>query len=247
MKYEKEYQEIAHNYLCTDEQYYLNRAEISLDDYFKKNLDYLSSKKILEWGVGLGQNIYHLNGMHYQVKGYDVSKFAVDFCKSKGIDATTKLNPKEQFDIIFCRHVLEHLQNPWDAVRAIRDHLKDGGVLDLIIPCERHLNVSFKPDHNGHLWAWNFRCINNLLGELGFRVIKNEMRTEGDGYHKLMFIKNMWLYNLATKIAGNLRGCRELRIVAIKEETITEKIEKIRKDPKAMKEVKEMLKEMTEK
>ena len=87
--------------------------------------------------------------------------------------------------------------------------MKKGGILDLIIPYERHRKVSFEPDHNGHLWGWNFRCINNLLGELGFKVIKNEVLVEGDGYYKL---KSYWL----TKIAGWIRGCRELRIVAVK-------------------------------
>ena len=210
MRYEKAYQETAHNHLCTDEDYYLLRATAAFKDYFRKNRDYLSGKRILDWGCGLGQNIYHLNGMHYQVAGYDTSDFAVEFCKKKGIPAVTKLpRGKGEYDVIFCRHVLEHLHDPYDTLKEMVSHLKTGGVLDLIVPCERHNEVSFKPDHNGHIFAWNFRCINNLLAEMGLQVIKNEILVEGDGYYKL---KSAWL----AKIAGYVRGCRELRIVGMK-------------------------------
>lgn len=228
MKYEKEYQEVAHDYLCKDEEYYNLRARVVFEDYFRKNFKSIQGsfdqkrKKIIEWGVGLGQNVYILNRFGIDVVGYDTSKFAVDFCKKKGLNASNKLIGK--YDVIFCRHVLEHLLNPYDTLKEMCSHLKQGGILDLIIPYERHKRVPLKPDHNGHLWGWNFQCINNLLGELGFKVIKNEVLIQGEGYHKLKFVYDwwpfdfggVWAYNLATKLVGWIRGCRELRIVGIK-------------------------------
>ena len=207
MKYEKEYQELAHNYLCKDEDYYVYRACLAFKDYFYKNINYLEGKKLLEYGCGLGQNIYYLRSF-CEVKGYDISKFAVDFCKKKVIDATTKMFG--MFDVIFCRHVLEHTIDPYKHLKIIHRHLKKGGILDLILPYERHKMVNFKPDHNGHLYSWNFRCINNLLARTGFKVVKNEVLVERDGY------KTFNCDNLATKFAGWIRGCRELRIVAVK-------------------------------
>ncbi len=208
MKYEKDYQELAHNHLCTDEDYYVMRANFAYKDYFQDK--FLRSKKFLEYGVGMGQNIYALNAKGYDVSGYDISKFALDFCKKKGLNVTCKLNKKDKYDVIFCRHVLEHLNTPYDTLKEMVKHLNTDGYLDLIVPYERHKNVPFGPDRNGHLWAWNFRCLNNLLHELGLKVIHNEVLVEGDGYQKLRS------YHLC-KFVGWIRGCRELRVVACKQ------------------------------
>lgn len=206
MKYEKEYQELVHNNLYKDPEYYAMRAAFAYKDYFAdKHLGY---KKLLEWGCGLGQNIYFLNCIGYDVAGYDISKFAIDFCKKKGLNVSNKL--KGKYDVIFCRHVLEHLQDPYNTLKEMAKHLNAGGYLDLIIPYERQREGDFTPDsRNGHLWAWNMQTIVNLIHDTGYKVIQVEKLVEGDGYYKLKS-------NLLAKLAGWIRGCRELRVVAIK-------------------------------
>jgi hypothetical protein len=88
----------------------------------------------------------------------------------------------------------------------------------LVIPYEEHERVSFKPDIHRHLYSWNFRTINNLLDEAGFRVVENEILPFAMGYKKFMFTSriSLYLYNFLTKLVGRLRGARELKIVAVR-------------------------------
>ena len=214
--YEEEYHKTLHGYLYQSPKYYELRAKLAYLNYFKGMN--LKNKNILEYGCGLGQNIYYLNNKGINVQGYDISKFAIGFCKKRGLNASSNLTKKDKFDIIFSRHVLEHLKNPFEILVKIRKNLNKQGTLILIIPHEIHEKVELKPDINMHLYCWNFRTINNILHEAGFKVIKNEILPFGMGYKKLAFLSKIsfGLYDLATKLAGRLRGAKEMRIIAVK-------------------------------
>jgi SAM-dependent methyltransferase len=215
--YEGEYHSTLHKHLYTNPEYYELRAKLACLNYFG-GLGDLKSRKVLEFGCGLGQNIYWLSERGASVKGYDISKFALDFCRKKGLDATDKLGKLGKFDIIFSRHVLEHLPNPLESLKEMGDKLEKEGTLILVLPREGHENASFEPDIHKHLYSWNFRTINNLLDEAGFRVVENKVLPFAMGYRKLMPLGriNLELYDSATKLIGRLRGAKELKIVAIK-------------------------------
>lgn len=219
--YNKEYHESLHNYLCVDKEYYKLRARLAYE-YYWKDMQY-ESKDILEFGMGMGHNIYELAKARTEgimVNGYDVSKFAVDFCKKKGIDATNDYNSLGQFDIIFSAHVLEHLLNPLDTLIQLKNKLKPNGKLILMLPREIHEKVELKPNISRHLWCWNFECINNLLDEAGYKVIENSWHRYGSGFMKLKAIgkRSFVLYRFLTMIAGRLVNAKELKIVAVKNE-----------------------------
>jgi SAM-dependent methyltransferase len=218
MEYEKGYHEELHNSLINNSELYRIRAKIAYNDYFKK-ID--RDKKILEYGCGLGQNIFILSQFGMNVYGYDISKFAVDFCNKQGINATTEWNKIPKVDIIFSKFVLEHVTNPYDELKKMHDKLNDNGLIILVLAREKYTRVPLTPDENRHLWTWNFQAINNLLYETGFNVINNKMRYDRGGFTKLFkplyqVIDSELLYTLGTKLVGVFTDSKEIRIYARK-------------------------------
>ena len=210
--YEKEYHRKAHSFLLDDDEYYLLRAKLAIKNYFS---GIPSSAKVLEFGAGMGQNIFLLKDR----QAYDISAFSLNECEKRGIPIIRHKSgiPNNHFDFVLSSHNLEHMENPLESLKLLRKKLKKNGKLILILPKEHHKKVGFKPDHNQHLYAWNFRTINNLLDKAGFKVIENRT-IYGTAYHKLKFISRMSfaLYSLKVKTAGFLLRSSEMKIVAMR-------------------------------
>ena len=208
--YENDYHNCLHKYLITDESYYKARARLALVKYFK---GIPKNSKILEFGCGVGQNIYMLKN----AIGYDISNYSLNIAKSKGVNIIGNIKDikNNSCDVVFSSHVLEHVENPIETLKLIKSKIKEGGKLILVLPVEKHAKVDFNMDVNQHLYAWNFRTINNLLIKAGFKVIKNEF-AYGTAYHKLLFVSkvNFRLYHWLTKLAGFVKGSKEMIIVA---------------------------------
>lgn len=210
--YEQDYHLEKHGYLHDDEEYYLARAKVAKHDYFYYPLD--KSKKILEYGVGLGKNIYYFPN----AIGYDISKFAVDFCRKKGINATTdfKKIKDNSCDIVFSCHVLEHLENPLKALKEMKKKLNDTGLLVTVLPIDRWKKPNIN-DKDQHLYNWNFNTITNLLVRAGFYPLEYKI-IRRTGFKKLLpFIRiSFKLYLFLTKLAAIVFGSKHMMIIAQK-------------------------------
>ena len=195
-----------------NEDYYNARAKIALDKFFS-SVD--KNSRILDFGCGLGQNIFYLPN----AAGYDISKFGIEFCRKKGINATTQLDdlPNEGFDVVFSSHVLEHHPHPMTMLEEMYSKLKKGQKMVLVIPHERHGRAQFKYDLNQHLYTWNFQAINNLLITVGFEILENRY-VRGAGYFRLLPLAkiNFGLYRFATNFLSRIFGIKEMMIVAKK-------------------------------
>lgn len=210
--YEKEYHLALHSYLYSSKEYYDARAKLAYLKYFK---GVSKSSKVLEFGCGLGQNIYLIPNAW----GYDISKFSLNFAKSKGINATDNLKKikDSSFDVVISCHVLEHLENPLEALKLMKQKLKKGGKLILVLPVEKQQRVEMKMDSSQHLYCWNFRTINNLLIKAGFRPIENSY-LRGAGYKKLLPISRISfkLYDFLTRFLSFLTCEKDMKIIALK-------------------------------
>ena len=208
--YEKEYHTDKHRYLHNDE-YYKARAKLTLKKYFN---NVQRGQSVLEFGCGMGQNIYYLPNAY----GYDISSYALQKCREKRIKVYNDFDkvPENSFDVVFSCHVLEHLEDPLKNIKQLRKKLKKDGKLILVLPVEKHRKASFRPDKNQHLYSWNFRTINNLLAKSGFKVTENEY-LRGKAYMKLLPFSSIsfGLYSFLTGFAG-LFGGKEMKIVAVK-------------------------------
>lgn len=211
LDYEENYHTKRHSQHI-DSEYYEARAQIALTKFFS-GVDINS--RILDYGCGMGQNMYLLpNAM-----GYDISEYSVGFARQKGINATNDLDsiPEESFDYVFSSHVLEHHPHPKTMIESMRSKLKTGHDLLLIIPHERHGKGSFELDLNQHLYTWNFQTINNLLISSGFEIKENKY-LRGAGYNRLLPLNkiNHKLYYHITNLVSRLAGIKEIMVVATK-------------------------------
>lgn len=210
--YEEQYHLFRHNH-HSHQEYYEARAKIAMRKYFRQ---VGPDTKILDYGCGLGQNMLYLPN----AVGYDISKYAVEFCKSKGLQVTSNLDelPNQGFDTVFCAHVLEHHPHPKIMLENIRSKLKTGHDLILVLPYETHAQKGdFQLDLNQHLYCWNFQSINNLLISTGFNVKKNQY-LRGSGYFRLLPVNRISfpLYFFTTNLVSYFAGIREMLIVATK-------------------------------
>ena len=87
------------------------------------------------------------------------------------------------FDFIICADVLEHLSDPWGALRRLKDYLKNDGLLAASIPNIRNADVltqlldgSFDYQEYGvlddtHLRFFTYRSSIRLFERCGFKVV----------------------------------------------------------------------------
>jgi len=213
-KYEKKYHLEKHSYLYNDEEYYKVRAKIFAMKYLGYPLNH-SVKSIFEFGCGLGQNIYLTRRNSV---GYDISKFALDFCRKKGINVVNDLKELKgkKFDIVLSCEVLEHLENPLKALKQMYLKLEDGGELVLTVPVEKWRKPKMI-DENQHLYGWNYQTITNLLLRAGFLPINYKIMRM-TGFKKFLPISRISfkLYLFLIKVLAIITGSKHIKVVAVK-------------------------------
>lgn len=208
--YDRQYHSEVHKNLLTDERYYLFRAKCADKFYWR----YLNGK-VLEFGCGLGQNIF----LHKENSiGIDISEFALNECGKRRINTKKDIKKieKESFDGVLCCHVLEHLKNPYEAIEEFYRILKKGGKLIIVLPHSRSNKPfrNFKSDVAKHFYSWNFGSINEILEDVGFTIKLNKFNYSY-GYsklYKLPFKITIILLNLL----GRLTDKKEMIILAEK-------------------------------
>lgn len=209
--YDDGYHNVIHAGMIEDESYYRARSEAFARLYFthaERNLT------VLDYGCGLGQTVAALPNSY----GYDASREARTIARAHGVKTfeSTDEIPVAGFDVIICRHALEHVPDPLDVLTALGTYLRPEGKLILILPKEKYYATSFEPDAHMHIYAWNFRCINNLLSLAGMRATRNDT-LYNLGYRALLPLRRMIGaagYEMATSVVGRLKNNAEFVIHA---------------------------------
>ncbi len=155
------------------------------------NLINCSNCNILELGCGNGETLLELKrqGKAKFIAGIDI----VDLGKKEKLDKFILGDIEEieldifhnYFDVIICADVLEHLKDPWDVVKILKNLLKKDGILIASIPNIREIKTlisialkgDFKYSDSGILDKTHLRffCKKNILElfeQAGFEVIK---------------------------------------------------------------------------
>ncbi|HWP99146.1 MAG TPA: class I SAM-dependent methyltransferase [Vicinamibacterales bacterium] len=100
-------------------------------------------RELLDYGSGIGSNAIVFGLAGFRVTLADVAdpllRFARWRCERRGLAVRTidlKREPPERgrYDVVTCFDVLEHVPDPIEAVRRMRDALRPGGVLFLYAP-----------------------------------------------------------------------------------------------------------------
>lgn len=129
-------------------------------------------KRVLEIGCSIGAFSKLLQERGFGVTATDISSFIIKKAKrlQSGVDFRT-LNVEEgvnipgNFDYIFAFEVLEHLNNPQDALVNVRKKLKDGGTFIFSTPPPSNRSLADPTHINVHKPRW----WSNIGKKVGFR------------------------------------------------------------------------------
>ncbi|HEY2544759.1 MAG TPA: class I SAM-dependent methyltransferase [Candidatus Acidoferrum sp.] len=115
--------------------------------------------------------------------GVDVSNPNLERCEELGLQVVAAdlncplLFSSGSFPVIFCSHVLEHVDAPIALLRECRRILPEQGLLLLGLPIETSLVNRIRGQryfyhHPGHLYSFSLENIDVLLKKTGFEVLR---------------------------------------------------------------------------
>ncbi len=161
-------------------------------------------KKILDIGCGAGTlSLYIANYDNHIIKGIDISPKAISACKTSaqklGLIQNTrfqvgnflKTRIKEDFDLILCTEIIEHLPKDNIAIKKIFNYLKPNGLVIITVPSIKaplyKTNFVKKFDKKvGHLKRYDEKELKSLLKKIGFKILEIH-HTEGP-FRNFLFI-----------------------------------------------------------
>jgi SAM-dependent methyltransferase len=145
--------------------------------------DFIEDGVLLEIGCGRGEYLAKMRNLGWNVRGVDVSQEAIDFARShyqlEVCVAGADHLPYDDafFDIVFLKHVLEHLREPIAAMQEIRRVLKPNGRILITTPNTNSLGNKFfgrrwvAYDPPRHLMIYNKKSLAHLFNASGFELL----------------------------------------------------------------------------
>jgi 2-polyprenyl-3-methyl-5-hydroxy-6-metoxy-1,4-benzoquinol methylase len=125
-------------YITNEHQIYDLSAFNSNPQYFEarlKPLVNLRGQKILDIGCGIGTAVFMLSDSGNEVTGYDLNRKLIDFCEFKQKKYclrgtfTTEMPDLQDFDLVICIDVLEHIEDLQGFLKDIGSKMKKGAKL----------------------------------------------------------------------------------------------------------------------
>lgn len=115
---------------------------LAMLEYLKGKILEYKPEKILDVGCGDGRLIYELKGYIHQCYGIDPSEIAINYAKAFNFEENCNFDVKrvqdliEQFDVVTCIEVLEHLPDSEieSFLTGVWNCVKSGGTLIITVP-----------------------------------------------------------------------------------------------------------------
>ncbi|MGA9526385.1 MAG: methyltransferase domain-containing protein [Myxococcaceae bacterium] len=148
--------------------------------------EFADLRSVLDVGCSMGYLVEAGRRLGLESAGVDVSSYAVDACRSRGLRAevgTLESLPFEdgEFDLVILRHVLEHTPTPRAALDEVKRVLAPKGLVLIAVPDLRYWKGLllrrtyryFRPDDLGqqHYVYYRQTSLERLLTQVGFEVI----------------------------------------------------------------------------
>jgi len=169
--------------------YLLNRTNI--EKTFAKRLDiierYTKTGKILDVGCALGFCLSVASKRGWDVRGIDLSGFAVDFARKEFGDRVMNKTlfassfPENYFDAVTYWDVLEHVPDPKAELKEARRIMKRGGIIGIVVPDAGSHIVKILGKNwpefrriREHIYFFGKKTLTAMLNELGFDILYTE-------------------------------------------------------------------------
>jgi SAM-dependent methyltransferase len=154
----------------SDRRWYFSPVTYSQFKLASRLIDRYAYGRVIDIGCGDMPYKRFLSGKVIQYDGLDIYrhndyiKYIVD------IEDISKL-PRQKYDTALCMEVLEHLPNPWLAIRNIHKVLNDKGVLILSTP-----HLSRLHDIPNDYYRYTEFGLKKMLKSAGFKVLALERK-----------------------------------------------------------------------
>jgi SAM-dependent methyltransferase len=113
--------------------------------------------------------------------GVDASRPSLQACRKKNLevvlgDLNDDLGFRDgTFDVVFCSHILEHVDSPISLLREANRILKGNRIVVVSIPYEKSIANAIGLDgyfrnHPEHIYGFSFNGLGVLLTKTGFSV-----------------------------------------------------------------------------
>lgn len=209
-EYRKEYKGIyepKRKHLYRDAKSAIRRITF-LKDLLKKE------DRILDIGAGSGVFVYVLCKLGFGASGIGADEKYSKYAREElQVPVRTgfaqDLNRGESYDIVTLHHVLEHMINPLQELRNIRNIIKENGYLVIAVPNAEDIRQD--PNnryHKAHLYTFNPETLEEIGKKAGFEVDKKEGALL-NGNITIIF-KKMPVNSISGKIPGNYARVTEL-------------------------------------
>ena len=185
--------------------------------YTKKHI---KGKNLLEIGVGAGQSILWFEEEGFNVKGIEpdgrnVSMINKKLKKGEVIESSVEeFSTDEVFDVIWMSHVLEHLLEPMNFLKKIKDNLKNNGIFFIEVPnCEYEPMLQSSIQKNPHLFHFTTKSLSKLVEKLDYKILSCDVfrpATKSEGMRQKI-MKNSFPYY--PRIMTDVYSGRDLRII----------------------------------
>ena len=139
-----------------------------------------TSLRALEIGTGAGGALVPFKEAGYSVLGIDFDEKFLDFGRSKGLSlqrgGIQDLDGLKTFDVVVLKDVLEHLPDPLQALRMIRESLSEKGIVYIQVPGLQALGpLGYRYDflrylQVAHICHYTIESLTYLCEKAGLRV-----------------------------------------------------------------------------
>jgi SAM-dependent methyltransferase len=162
--------------------YYDRVTEMEVAESYRYVMPFLEggAKRVLDLGCGVG---YYLKRFSQASVGVDASLPSVDICNERGLNARfgdlnkpLEFGPNE-FDVVFCSHILEHVDSPLNLLRESHRVLKKDGLIIVAVPNEASLPNALALDkywqsHPEHTYSFSVTNLKILLLKAHFEPLE---------------------------------------------------------------------------
>ena len=139
--------------------------------YLSENMD------VLDFGCGNGALAKILSQSVRSIEGLEVNDYPRSLAKTrnnlKTYSSIQDLSVSgKKFDAIISNHVLEHVPNPIETLKQLREFLKPNGILVMMLPIDDFRSAENKQWQPGnldrHLHTWTPLLIGNTFEDSGY-------------------------------------------------------------------------------
>ena len=155
--------------------------------------------------------------------GVEINPVAREAAIKNGVNAVENLELVEDksVDVIVSNHALEHVPQPLDQLRGMREKLAIGGKIVMCLPIDDWRSQrEFKGvDINNHLYTWSPKLLGNLMTEAGYEVDFSRVYHHAWPRKRWMMLDKklpVWGFDICCRYASWRDNMRQALCVAVR-------------------------------